>query len=215
MVVTALVPDGVPARRAVRVMTDGWARLAEDPSLDRAKATAVRHMVARRWREHADPYAWARARGRLELLFGRAELLDELPGALDEVPTEAVATAAARLSTAPKGVLVLTPGNTRTRPSTRWPTPTEPPSTEPRPTAPHPIDTTPPNTTTPQPSQRIESQGIEGYTPEPAQYGHPARYRRSARGRPLSTGRAWTRPSRAAPGSSRWPTAAHPWSSCA
>ncbi|MFD3754525.1 insulinase family protein [Streptomyces cyaneofuscatus] len=182
MVVTALVPDGVSARRAARSMTDGWARLAEAPSLDRARATAVRHLVTRHWREHADPYTRARARGRLELLFGRAELLDELPGALDEIPTDAVATAAGRLSTAPKGVLVLTPGNSRTRPPTRWPTPTaptptappstEPPLTAPRPTEPPPTDTslatTPPNNKTPLPSQRTE-----GPTPEPGSVRSP------------------------------------------
>ncbi|MBT2426769.1 insulinase family protein [Streptomyces sp. ISL-112] len=151
MVVTALVPDGVSARRAVRSMTGGWARLAEDPSLDRARSTAVRHMVTRHGREHADPYTRARARGRLELLFGRAELLDELPGALDEVPTDAVATAAVRLSTAPKGVLVLTPGNCRTRPPARWPTPAEP----------IPTATVPPDKTT------LPAQRIKGPTPEP------------------------------------------------
>ncbi|MEU1277929.1 insulinase family protein [Streptomyces sp. NPDC005805] len=123
LVVTALVPEGVPARRAVRAMTDGWARLAEDPSLEGARATAVRRMVTRHWREHADPYARARARGRLELLFGRAELLDELPSALDAVPGGAVAAAARRLSTGPKGVLVLGPGDRRTRPPVPWRTP--------------------------------------------------------------------------------------------
>jgi hypothetical protein len=50
------------------------------------------------------------ALGSAELLHGRAELSDELPGTLAAVTPEAVATAAAALRPDARALLVLTPG---------------------------------------------------------------------------------------------------------
>ncbi|MFF0630336.1 hypothetical protein [Streptomyces sp. NPDC004296] len=87
------------------------------PDLGQSRPQAVQRLITRHHREHAGAYPRSRALGRLELLFGRAELLDEYPARLAEVGPEHVAAAARRLCTAPKGVLVMAPGPTRTRPA--------------------------------------------------------------------------------------------------
>ncbi|MBZ4320396.1 M16 family metallopeptidase [Streptomyces huiliensis] len=117
LVVTALVPPMVPPRRAVEALTDGWASYADDPDFAARQEQAVRRLVTRHHREHADAYTRGRALGRLELLFGRAELLDAHPGLLAGTGPDRVADAARRLGTAAKGVLVMVPGETRSRPA--------------------------------------------------------------------------------------------------
>ncbi|BDM67177.1 hypothetical protein HEK616_06640 [Streptomyces nigrescens] len=117
LVITALVPPMVPPRHAVAAMTDRWAAWADAPDLGQTRPQAVQRLITRHRREHAGAYPRSRALGRLELLFGRAELLDEYPTRLAEVSPEHVAAAARRLGTAPKGVLVMAPGPTRTRPA--------------------------------------------------------------------------------------------------
>ncbi|MGX1975446.1 M16 family metallopeptidase [Streptomyces kronopolitis] len=116
LVITALVPSTITPRHAVEVMTERWAHWATTPDLGQTQPQAVRRLITRHHREHAQAYPRSRALGRLELLFGRAELLDEYPVLLSEVGSEQVAAAAGHLGTAPKGVLIMTPGTTRTRP---------------------------------------------------------------------------------------------------
>lgn len=117
LVITALVPPMVPPRHAVAAMTDRWAAWADAPDLGQSQPQAVQRLITRHHREHVGAYPRSRALGRLELLFGRAELLDEYPARLAEVGPEHVAAAARRLGTAPKGVLVMAAGPTRTRPA--------------------------------------------------------------------------------------------------
>jgi predicted Zn-dependent peptidase len=117
LVITALVPPADTPRHAVAAMTERWAHWAEAADLGRTLPQAVRRLLTRHHREHAEAYPRSRALGRLELLFGRAELLAEYPALLAGVGPEQVAAAARRLGTAPKGILVMTPGATRTRPA--------------------------------------------------------------------------------------------------
>ncbi|MFF7994252.1 M16 family metallopeptidase [Kitasatospora xanthocidica] len=117
LVLTALVPPGESARRAVETVTGQWAGWADDPRFGQRRAQAVRRLLLKHHRQYADAYARSRALGCLELLFGRAELLDEYPALLGEVDPALVAAAARRLGTAAKGVLVMNPGPTRTRPA--------------------------------------------------------------------------------------------------
>ncbi|MGW3274904.1 insulinase family protein [Streptomyces kronopolitis] len=117
LVITALVPPMVPPWHAVADMTDRWATWADAPDLGQSQPQAVQRLITRHHREHASAYPRSRALGRLELLFGRAELLDEYPARLAEVGPGQVAASARRLGTAPKGVLVMAPGPTRTRPA--------------------------------------------------------------------------------------------------
>ncbi|NUK52465.1 insulinase family protein [Streptomyces lunaelactis] len=117
LVITALVPPAVSPRQAVEAMTGRWSSWADDPRLERIQAQAVRRMITEHHRQHVDVYARGRALGRLELLFGRAELLDELPARLGEIGPGDVAAAARGLHAAAKGVLVMAPGAARTRPA--------------------------------------------------------------------------------------------------
>ncbi|MFH8584087.1 insulinase family protein [Streptomyces celluloflavus] len=117
LVITALVPPAGTPRHAVTALTERWAHWPDAADLGRTLPQAVRRLVTRHHREHAEAYPRSRALGRLELLFGRAELLTEYPALLAGVGPEQVAAAARRLGTAPKGILVMTPGPTRTRPA--------------------------------------------------------------------------------------------------
>ncbi|MFP3989000.1 insulinase family protein [Streptomyces sp. E11-3] len=116
-VVTALVPPMVPPHHAVEATTERWALWADAPDFGQAQRQAVQRLVTGHYREYAEAYQRSRALGRLELLFGRAELLDEYPALLAEVGPEQVAAAARHLGTARKGILIMTPGATRTRPA--------------------------------------------------------------------------------------------------
>ncbi|GAA2816755.1 M16 family metallopeptidase [Crossiella cryophila] len=64
-------------------------------------------------RRHADLLTRCCALGRLEILFGRAELLDDWPGLLDALPPDSVPAAAERLRASPRGVLHAVPDNGR------------------------------------------------------------------------------------------------------
>ncbi|UYQ64028.1 insulinase family protein [Streptomyces peucetius] len=66
-------------------------------------------LAAEHIRDHHGPAARAAALGRLELLFGRAVLVDELPGRIRAVGAERVGAAAARLLTAHRAVLAAVP----------------------------------------------------------------------------------------------------------
>ncbi|MFD0656131.1 M16 family metallopeptidase [Thermocatellispora tengchongensis] len=116
LVITALVAPEAEPRRTVRTLTERWSAWAGGIAPDQVRAQAVRRLVTEHHREHADMFARCRALGRMELLFGRAELLDEIPGLFEVVSRERVAAAARGLHTGAKGVLALVPGPLRTRP---------------------------------------------------------------------------------------------------
>ncbi|QIP84994.1 hypothetical protein GLX30_14250 [Streptomyces sp. Tu 2975] len=87
-------------------------------------------------RDHHGPAARAAALGRLELLFGRAVLVDELPGRIRAVGAERVGAAAASLLTARRAVLAAVPGRAAAGPTGRPAGPpgeAEPAKTGPRP----------------------------------------------------------------------------------
>ncbi|WP_338931737.1 insulinase family protein [Streptomyces netropsis] len=116
LVVTAVLPAGTRPEDAVRAVGEQWAAWAADPGLPDAVARTASALVSEHHRAHADIQTRSRALGRLEILFGRAELLDELPVLLAGLDPRRVAEAARSLSSAPKAVLVMEPGEVRTRP---------------------------------------------------------------------------------------------------
>lgn len=128
LVVTAVVPGEdrspgaagrveIAARRAAAAATDRFAGWGEPDRIAAAHPLLVDRLVAEHHRRHADPYVRARALGRLEALFGRAELLGELPARLRATGPGPVAAAAQRLAGAARAVLAIGPGPRRTRPT--------------------------------------------------------------------------------------------------
>ncbi|MFC9127685.1 insulinase family protein [Streptomyces sp. NPDC057099] len=77
-------------------------------------ALAARRVAAGLRRDGHGPTARARGLGRLELLFGRAELHDELPAHVGEIGAARVAAAARGLLAAHRAVLVTEPAPART-----------------------------------------------------------------------------------------------------
>lgn len=108
--VTAVHPEGVGARQVVDAVDAELATLAAD-----GPATEELRRVTARWagslyREHDRLMNRMLALGSAELLHGRAELSDELPGAIAAVTPEAVARAAGALRPDARALLTLTPG---------------------------------------------------------------------------------------------------------
>ncbi|MEU0369401.1 insulinase family protein [Streptomyces sp. NPDC006283] len=122
LVVTAVLPPGRSLEDVVHALTERWRSWAADPGLTAAVARGAHRMAVEHERAHGDIETRSRALGRLETLFGRAELLDELPALLRAVAAEEVAAAAESLARQPKAVLALEPGPVRTRPE---PSPTQ------------------------------------------------------------------------------------------
>ncbi|MGN9791683.1 insulinase family protein [Streptomyces sp. OZ13] len=116
LVVTAVLPAGRTPEEVVRAITDRLRTWADDRGLNEAVPRAARLMAVEHERAHADIETRSRALGRLETLFGRAELLEAIPGLIREVRTDQVADAARSLAQQPKAVLVIEPGARRTRP---------------------------------------------------------------------------------------------------
>ncbi|WP_424863160.1 insulinase family protein [Streptomyces sp. MMS24-I29] len=119
LVVTIRRPRGVSAEEALGVLDHRLTAL-EDGAVDGdALDRLVRGTVLEHHRDHDAPAARARALGRLEVLFGRGELLDDLPELLGTVTTEDLAGAAAGLRAARRAVLHVEP--TEDRGATRRP----------------------------------------------------------------------------------------------
>jgi predicted Zn-dependent peptidase len=129
LVVTAVLPNGRSPEDVVGAITDRLRTWAEDPGLDDAVPRAARLMAVEHERAHGDIETRSRALGRLESLFGRADLLEEISGLIREVRTDQVADAARSLAQQPKAVLVIEPGARRTRPVPARPQPFRPSST--------------------------------------------------------------------------------------
>ncbi|NWF28202.1 insulinase family protein [Streptomyces sp. PKU-EA00015] len=109
LVVTSLLPRGLTAGEFTDRLTAWWARHGDPRTVAGAAEGAVRSLASRLRREHADLQQRCRALGRLELLFGRAELVDELPGLVEAIASDDLAQAATALAAAPRAVLVLEP----------------------------------------------------------------------------------------------------------
>ncbi|MEV4107413.1 insulinase family protein [Nonomuraea sp. NPDC049695] len=115
LLLTALVPPATPAAQMVEAVRAQWGMWAKSDISGEVSA-AVNELVSEHHRDHDDLETRCRALGRLETLFDRAELLDELPGLLGEVTTAQVAQAATRLHGAACAVMTIEPGRRRTRP---------------------------------------------------------------------------------------------------
>nr|PZN41802.1 MAG: hypothetical protein DIU60_16265 [Actinomycetota bacterium] len=116
LVVAALLSPGTPPERLVAAVDERWAEWADPERIAGPVAEVVRALRAEHHRRYGDLEARCRALGRMEALFGRAGLLDELSGLLARVSPERVARAARALRAAHKAVLVLEPAARRTRP---------------------------------------------------------------------------------------------------
>ncbi|MFD8319000.1 M16 family metallopeptidase [Kitasatospora purpeofusca] len=120
---TLVVTAALPADRsqqlleAVRNRWAQWARSRTDDRFIDAVGRSVRVLTAEHHRRHDDLQTRCRSLGRFEALFGRAELVDRLPGLLTAVTPEQVSIAARSLRAAPATVLTIAPGAERTRPS--------------------------------------------------------------------------------------------------
>lgn len=123
LVVTALLPPGLPPTGFRQALADWAARHSTPGAVAERAVRAAAFLGAQHRRTHAGLQERCRALGRLELLYGRAELVDEVPELLEGTGPEAVAAAAAGLAGAPAGVLVLEPGRERTRPAAPAPAP--------------------------------------------------------------------------------------------
>ncbi|WP_170222997.1 M16 family metallopeptidase [Nonomuraea turkmeniaca] len=115
LLLTVLVPPATPAVQMVGAVRTQWGMWSKGDISGEVSA-AVNELVSEHHRDHDDLETRCRAIGRMETLFDRAELLDELPGLLGEVTPAQVAKAATRLHGAACAVMTIEPGRRRTRP---------------------------------------------------------------------------------------------------
>ena len=108
--ITAVHPDSVEPRRIVDAIDHELGLLAAGGPEPEELARVTARWSAALHREHDRLMNRMLALGSAELVHGRAELSDELPGTLAAVTPEAVATAAAALRPDARALLVLTPG---------------------------------------------------------------------------------------------------------
>ncbi|MEV4121896.1 insulinase family protein [Micromonospora sp. NPDC049645] len=108
-VVTAVLPDDVTPDGFVGDLAAEWARLGDPARARPGVRRAVAELAGQHRRRHARLEERCRTLGRFELLFGRAELVDDLPGLITDTPAERVSRAAAALAAAPSAVLVAGP----------------------------------------------------------------------------------------------------------
>jgi predicted Zn-dependent peptidase len=108
--ITAVHPDAVEPRRVVDAVDAEIETLGKDgPDPEELRRVTARWAAALH-REHDRLMNRMLALGSSELVHGRAELSDELPGAIAAVTPEAVAGAAAALRPDARALLTLTPG---------------------------------------------------------------------------------------------------------
>jgi predicted Zn-dependent peptidase len=128
LVVTSVLPPGRGPEDFTGRLAEWWAQLGDPHVLERSDdvAVAARSLAARHRRDHADLQRRCRALGRLELLFDRPELADEIPAVLASVDARQVAAAAATLAGAHPGILVMERGGNRTPSPGKSPLPPPP-----------------------------------------------------------------------------------------
>lgn len=117
MVLVAPLLDGVTPERFVERVTGTFSALASRRDLGSTVCLALESLVAGHYRRYTEPQTRARALSRWEILFDRAELLDELPALLRAITHDDIRAAAADVAQAPKAVVVMQPGTHRTRPA--------------------------------------------------------------------------------------------------
>ncbi|MFH8239805.1 insulinase family protein, partial [Streptomyces sp. NPDC018321] len=125
--VTLRHPDGADPQETLSHLDRALEAAADGLPASRVAGTA-RRLAAALHRTGHGPTARARGLGRLELLFGRAELHDELPARVGEVGAARVAAAARGLLTTRRATLVAEPAPTRPRPAPRPGTPSTRPA---------------------------------------------------------------------------------------
>ncbi|MGK4582151.1 insulinase family protein [Kitasatospora sp. HPMI-4] len=116
LVVTSLLPGAFTPDAALAALQERLSEWSEARAVAPDVAETVPGLAMELHREHSDLLSRCRALGRLEALFGRADLLDELPSLIGRLDPEQVAGAARALRRAHHAVLVLEPGPVRTRP---------------------------------------------------------------------------------------------------
>ncbi|MCO1580510.1 insulinase family protein [Crossiella sp. SN42] len=113
LVLTALHQPDTPADALLSDLDRRLAGLAEHGMRQHTFEEHRDRLRHEHHRRHADLLTRCCALGRLEILFGRAELLDDWPRLLDALPVGAAATAAQRLRGLPRGVLRVVPETPR------------------------------------------------------------------------------------------------------
>jgi predicted Zn-dependent peptidase len=118
LVVTSVLPPGLSASGFTDRLTGWWEQLGDSLHSTAAEIRAeVRAAAAEHRRRHADVQQRCRALGRLELLFGRPDLVDELPALIEAVTPERLAAGAHALAAAPRTVLALEPARPAREPA--------------------------------------------------------------------------------------------------
>ncbi|WP_333736246.1 M16 family metallopeptidase [Streptomyces sp. IBSBF 2806] len=116
LILAGMLPQDLAPELFITAIRRALARYAGG-DLDPARwRSAVRGLAIEHHRSHGDLQTRCRALGRFEILFNRAQLLDEIPLALDSLRQEEAETAARTLVTARHGVVVMDPAGTRHRP---------------------------------------------------------------------------------------------------
>ncbi|MBB5956108.1 putative Zn-dependent peptidase [Saccharothrix tamanrassetensis] len=107
--VTAIHPPDITAEQVIAAVDEELLRLAEEGPTEQELAKVTARWVSTMHREHDRLTSRTLGLGSAELLFGRAELLYELPDKLAAITTDSVAAAAKALRPDSRAVLVLKP----------------------------------------------------------------------------------------------------------
>ncbi|MEU9502459.1 insulinase family protein [Streptomyces sp. NPDC048196] len=117
LIVAGLLPGGAAPEEFLAAVRSSLARWASGDVTAEGVEAVSRRLRVEHLRNHSDLLARSRMLGRLEYLYGRPELLDEIPDQLAVVCAADVAHAAEALATAPHGLLVIEPAPVRRRPA--------------------------------------------------------------------------------------------------
>jgi predicted Zn-dependent peptidase len=109
--ITAIHPSEVTAEQVIEVVDEELLRLAEEGPSAQELAKVTARWMSTMHREHDRLTSRTLGLGSAELLFGRAELLYELPEKLSGITTDEVAAAAKALRPDSRAVLILKPAS--------------------------------------------------------------------------------------------------------
>lgn len=109
-VLGALHAVDVPADTVIDAAGEQIAALAGTGPSEQERLRAIARFTSGLYRENDSISARTRSIGSLELLHGRAELLSEIPGLLQQISTKQIAAAAATLDPAACAILTIVPG---------------------------------------------------------------------------------------------------------